>query len=136
MFRSQIAEVIAGKMIGNENVMSAGTYTGAIDEPEGRKISDIYHHGVFVKFMEDSGYDGFGNLVTKRVTQEMIDWADVVVDMSEPEYDLDIVKDSKKTIFWDVENPIFQNYTEKEAMDKSKEIYSILFKNIENLLGV
>jgi protein-tyrosine-phosphatase len=41
MFRSQMAEAIAARMIGPENVMSAGTYTGASEEPEGQVLKDL-----------------------------------------------------------------------------------------------
>lgn len=138
MFRSPIAEAIAAKIVAKENVMSAGTYTGAPDEPEGQVIRDltIFNQIIPITFMVDNGYKGFGEYKTKRVTEEMINWADVVVDMSEPKYDLAIVKNSEKTIFWDVENPMFQDHTPQSGRKKTEEIYKILEGKIKALINV
>lgn len=135
MFRSPIAETIASKVLGKENVKSAGTYTGSPDEPEGQRLLDINHHGVFCQLMEDNGYVDFGEHRTQRVTEEMVDWADIVVDMSEPAFDLGFVRDSRKTTRWEVENPWFQNYGFKEGYKKAVEIYGILEEKIKNLVN-
>jgi protein-tyrosine-phosphatase len=134
MFRSQIAEAIAAKIIGKENVKSAGTYTGAPDEPEGLIIGEINRHSVYVNFMEKHGFPGFGLRKTKRVTQDMIGWADIVVNMAEDPYNLDILVNNPKVIFWEIENPIFQNYSFEDGTAKTVEIYGILSRNIENLI--
>lgn len=133
MFRSVIAEAIASKSIGSENVKSAGTYVGAPEEPEGQPVSELKHLKQYINFMTDRGYD-IANRKTLRVTSEMVGWADVIIDMSEKECDLDILKESEKTIYWDVENPIFQNYSDPDAYQKTAEIYDILAKDVETLL--
>lgn len=135
MFRSPIAEAIAARLIGKENVSSAGTYTGAPDEPEGQRLLDTNHHSVFCKYMEDQGFKGFGKYRTRRVTEEMVNGADIIVDMSEPQFDLDIVSKNPKTIRWEVENPLFQNYNFDDGYKKTEEIYGILDKNIKSLLN-
>jgi protein-tyrosine-phosphatase len=135
MFRSPIAEAIAGRIIGKENVSSAGTYTGAPDEPEGQRLMDISHHSVFCQYMEDQGFKDFGEHRTRRVTEKMVDEADVVVDMSEPEYDLDFVSQNQKTVRWEVENPLFKNLNFEDGYKKVEEIYDILEKNIKELLN-
>lgn len=135
MFRSPIAETIASKILGKENVKSAGTYTGAPDEPEGQRLLDINHRSVFCQLMEDNGYKDFGEYRTQRVTEEMVNWADIVVDMSEPEFDLGFVRDNKKTVRWEVENPWFQNYSFDEGYKKAEKIYDILDLKIKELLN-
>lgn len=131
-----MAEAIAGKILGKQNVMSAGTYTGAPDEPEGQTIKDltIYNQNIPVKFMMDNGYKAFGDHKTKKVTDEMINSANIIVDMTEDPYDLEVLKNNPKVIKWEVENPLFQNYDKESGYRKSEEIYKILEQNIQNLL--
>ncbi len=136
MFRSPIAEAIAGRIIGKENVSSAGTYTGAPDEPEGQRLLDLNRHSAFCQMMVDNGYKDFGEYRTQRVTEKMVDDADIVVDMSEPQFDLNFVSKNPKTVRWEVENPMFQNYSFEGGYKKALEIYGILEENIKKLLNL
>ncbi len=132
MFRSQMAEAIAGQIIGQENVMSAGTYTGALDEPEGlvlKNLSTIYKSGYqcfdnFLEFMSQKGLD-IGNNKTKKVTDSMISWADVVVDMAEDSFNPDFLKSNPKVVHWDIEN----------NASKFDVVYPDLFQRIRELVS-
>ncbi len=134
MFRSPMAEAIASKILGKGNVMSAGTYTGAPDEPEGLEISKLSHMETFIKYMKDKGSDLYPKK-TVRVTKDMVDKANIIIDMAEEEYDSELLRNNPKVIKWEVENPIFQNYSPQEAYKKTEEIYNILNQNIQGLLA-
>jgi protein-tyrosine-phosphatase len=136
MFRSQMAEAIASRIIGPENVMSAGTYTGASDEPEGQVLKDlskIYpgeyksYDNDFLDLMNERGFN-IGDNKTKRVTEQMIDWANVVVDMAEDPYDLDMLKSSPKVVHWDIPNDTRRT---KEDFDKEFELITNLIKSLK-----
>ncbi|MDB5204144.1 MAG: hypothetical protein JWP09_172 [Candidatus Taylorbacteria bacterium] len=111
MYRSQMAEAIAAKIIGKENVKSAGTYTGAADEPEGlvlKDLSTIFKTGYenfdkFLLFMKERGCD-IGENKTKKVTEDLVDWADIVIDMAEDPYDLELLQNSKKVTRFEIPN--------------------------------
>lgn len=126
-----MAEAIASSIIPKENVLSAGTYSGSFDEPESlilkelsSKFSGYESFDIFLEFMKEKGFD-IGNNKTKKVTKEMIEWADIVVDMAEEPYDLEILKKSEKVIKWDLPND-----TRKTKENFTKEI-----ENIKNLLN-
>ncbi|MDB5204143.1 MAG: hypothetical protein JWP09_171 [Candidatus Taylorbacteria bacterium] len=134
-FRSPIAEAIASKILGKENVCSAGTFTRAQDNTEALKLTDREHQKIYCKFIEDQGYEEFGEYRPKKVTNGMINWADIVVDMMESEYDLEMVRLNPKTIKWEIENPNFKNLNEIDGYKKAEEIYNILKKNIIDLIN-
>ncbi len=122
-----MAEAIAGKIIGKENVMSAGTYSGVSGEPEGlalKDLSTVFKIGYedfddFLLFIKQRGYD-IGEKKTKKVTKDMVDWADIVIDMAEDPYDLDWLKHSRKVIHWEIVNDC-----RKCAEDYEKELIEI-----------
>lgn len=125
MFRSPIAEAIASRIVGKENVSSAGTYTGAPDEPEGLIVGECFPHAPeFLEFMKGSGLD-ISKHTTKHVTSEMVARADVVVDMAEEPYDLEFLKHSRKVVRWDVPNDA----------TRYKEVFEILTTKINELLS-
>ena len=122
-----MAEAIAAKIIGKENVRSAGTYSGVSGEPEGSALKDlstIFKTGYesfddFLLFMKERGYD-IGEKKTKKVTKDMVDWADIVIDMAEDPYDLEWLKNSEKVTHWEVVNDC-----RKCAEDYNKELMEI-----------
>ncbi|MES2409798.1 MAG: hypothetical protein V4509_05890, partial [Patescibacteria group bacterium] len=130
---SQMAEAIAAKIIGKENVKSAGTYSGVYGEPEGMALKDLStifktgyeHFDDFLLFIKEKGYD-IGENKTKKVTSDMVDWADIVIDMAEDPYDLEWLKNSKKVTHWELPNDTgkcAENY-EKEIVDIEKLVHS------------
>ncbi|MES2223431.1 MAG: hypothetical protein V4469_00695 [Patescibacteria group bacterium] len=134
-FRSPIAEAIASKILGKGNVCSAGTNTRASNDNEAQRLLDREHQVVYCKFMQDQGHEGFGEYRPRKVTEEMVDSADVVVDMAEPEYELGFIKNSTKTVHWEIENPRFKEMGFDEGYKKVGEIYNILEKKIKDLIN-
>ena len=103
-FRSPMAAAIYNKITGTQNAESAGTYTGAPDEPEGLLLSDIYRGKIFLKEMEKHNLY-LGDHVTKRLTPNMLNDFELVVSMAEEPFIPDFLRNAKGIILWDVENP-------------------------------
>lgn len=105
MFRSQMAAAIYNHMTNSHDAISAGTYTGSPDEPEGRVLSDIMaNDATQFKVLEENGMNIRSNK-TKKLTPQMLDDADVVISMAEEPFIPDFLKNDKKVIWWDIENP-------------------------------
>jgi protein-tyrosine-phosphatase len=103
--RSQMAAAIYNKYTASNSADSVGTYTGALDEPEGQILADLFSTPDFFEIMEKNGMD-IRNNSTKRLHPSMIDKFDVVVSMAEEPHIPDYLRDAKKVIWWDVKNPI------------------------------
>ncbi|OGF68788.1 hypothetical protein A3H65_03440 [Candidatus Giovannonibacteria bacterium RIFCSPLOWO2_02_FULL_45_14] len=105
MFRSQMAAAIYNKMTNNHDAISAGTYVGAPDEPEGRLIQDLFPANDPVQeILEENGMTIRENHTTK-LTPKMLDEADIVVSMAEEPFIPEFLKKNKKVIWWDIANP-------------------------------
>ena len=126
-FRSQMAAAIYNKITNSSNADSAGTYTGAPDEPEGQTLADLFRTPYFFETMEKNGMNIIRNL-TKRLQPSMIDEYDIVVSMVEEPYIPDYLKNSKKVIWWDVENPT--SMKQRIAEDTYKKIDGLVKKLI------
>lgn len=105
-FRSQMAAAIYNKLTHSDGADSVGTYTGAADEPEGQILADLFKTSYFFDTMERNGMDVRNNS-TKRLQPFMLDEYDTVVSMAEEPYVPDFLRDAKRVIRWDVDNPIF-----------------------------
>jgi protein-tyrosine-phosphatase len=103
-FRSQIAAAVYNKLTNSDDADSVGTYTGAPDEPEGQILSNLFHTPFFFETMEKYGMNVRKN-TTKRLLPSMIDEYDVIVSMAEEPFIPAFLKEAKKVIWWDVENP-------------------------------
>lgn len=103
-FRSQMAAAIYNKLTNSTDADSAGTYTGAPDEPEGQILANLFKTPHFFETMEKNGINVRNNS-TKRLQPSMIDEYGVVISMAEEPYIPDFLKDAKKVIRWDIENP-------------------------------
>ena len=101
MIRSQAAAAMYNHLTKTHDAISAGSYVGADDEPEGRRLADIVS-GDFFEIM-----DGYGCNVrdetTKRLTPKMITLADYVISMAEEPYIPNFLRD-KNVIVWDIPN--------------------------------
>ncbi|MEI6296632.1 MAG: low molecular weight phosphatase family protein [bacterium] len=105
MFRSVMAEAIYRKITGSRGVISAGTYVGAPDEPEGRILSDLYaEDSKFFKIMDEHGIN-IRDKRTKRLTPKMVNDADIVVSMAQEPFIPDFLKNNKKVIWWQIADP-------------------------------
>ena len=103
-FRSQMAAAIYNKLTNSIDADSVGTYTGAPDEPEGQILADLFKTPYFFETMEKNDMNVRNNS-TKRLQPSMINEYDVVVSMAEEPYIPDFLKEAKKVIWWDIENP-------------------------------
>jgi protein-tyrosine-phosphatase len=77
--------------------------------------------------MNEKGFNIGGNK-TKKVTEQMVEWADIVVDMAEDPYDLDMLKSSTKVIHWDIPN---DTHRTKEDFDKEFDLITNLIKSLK-----
>ena len=100
-----MAEAIYNKMTGTKDAISAGTYAGAPDEPEGQILKNVDGE-YLLNLMEQNGMNIRDNL-TKRLTPKMLAEADLVVSMAEEPYIPDFLKNDKRVIWWGIDNPTY-----------------------------
>ena len=103
-FRSQMAAAIYNKIVGANLAHSAGTYTGAPDEPEGQRLADLFPTEYFFDTMERRGMAVRENR-TRRLTPEMLVQYDIVVSMAEEPYVPDFLAQAPHVVRWTVPNP-------------------------------
>ena len=97
--RSQMAEVFFEKKSKNGEVKSAGCNPGKWD---GKSLKETTH---VTPCMDEVGID-VRKRVSKRITLEMVDWADKIVVFNSDKADWpDCLKNSKKVEVLDVEDP-------------------------------
>jgi protein-tyrosine-phosphatase len=77
--------------------------------------------------MNEKGFD-IGSNKTKRVTEQMIDWADVVLDMAEDPYDLPLLKNNTEVIHWDIPN---DTHRTRGDFDKEYDLITNLIKSLK-----
>jgi hypothetical protein len=122
-----MAAAIYNKISNTQNADSVGAYVGAIDEPEGRVLSNLFPTTDFFEVMEENEMYVRDN-VTKGLNPNMLDVYDTVVSMVEdpdiPEY----LKSDKRVIWWNIKNPSFVD--RQVAEDTYNKIYSL----VEDLL--
>lgn len=125
MFRSQMAEAIYNKITKSNDASSDGTYTGAIEEPEGQFLKNVVSENFFdVLKMHSIDIE---EKQTKKLTPEMLEKADIVVSMAEEPYVPDFLRNNKKVIWWDVENP---DFVTKEIAENTYQKLSSLIQNL------
>ena len=126
-FRSQMAAAIYNDLTQTQDADLAGTYTGALDESEGQILSDLFSTPDFFEIMEKHGLYVRAN-TTKRLMPAMLRDFDKVVSMAEEPYVPAFLKNDKKVIWWEVENP--------ETVDTgvAEETYEKLNKLIKELI--
>lgn len=126
-FRSQMAASLYNKITGTDNAYSAGTHVGSIDALEGTVIEKYFRTPDFFELMEKKGMNIRKNR-TKKLLPEMIDKAKIVVSMAEDPFIPDFLRDNKKVIWWEVENPIFV------TRDVAEQTYNQIKKMVEGLV--
>jgi protein-tyrosine-phosphatase len=126
-FRSQMAAAIYNKLTSTDDAFSAGTFVGHLDNPEGVFIEQFFRTKDFFEIMEQNGMY-IRSSKTKKLLPEILDQADIVVSMAEEPFVPDFLREAKKVIFWDVENPPFAT---KEV---SKKTYIKILKLVKKLI--
>lgn len=127
-FRSQIAEALYNNLTDTQDAISAGTYTGAPDEPEGVQLSKVLTGGNIFAVMDSHGFD-LRQKTTTKLTPELLASADIVVSMAEEPYIPDFLKNDSRVIWWDIANP--PNVTR----DFVEETYQKLYTLVSDLIG-
>ncbi|MCR4263963.1 MAG: hypothetical protein NUV98_04575 [Candidatus Roizmanbacteria bacterium] len=105
-FRSQMAAAIYNKITSTNDADSAGTYVGSVEVPDGSNVKQYFRTTDFFEFMEENGMNVRNNR-TKKLLPEMIENASVVVSMAEEPFIPGYLRNSKKVLWWKVENPPF-----------------------------
>jgi protein-tyrosine-phosphatase len=107
--RSQIAEALFNKYSSGKNhATSAGTL---VNNKEHSRVMDRPNIEPLLRSMNDLGIDIAHNL-RKEITPEIINAADRIFLMAEPETIPDYLKDSDKVTYWDVPDPKNMEYEE------------------------
>lgn len=119
-FRSQMAAAMYNKMTSTQNADSVGTYVGAVGEPEGQVLSNLFKKHHFFDVLEKNGMY-LRNNTTKHLKQSMLDAHDIVVSMAEEPFIPDFLKNDKKVIWWNVQNPTSEDRTVVEETYKKIE---------------
>lgn len=104
VMRSQMAQGYYNALTGTDQAMSAG-----VDEATIAKFETPYKDGILV--MREEGIDISGQY-PKLVTPEMVEAADAVYVMTYPDIVPDFVKNSSKTVFWNIEDPFAKDLAE------------------------
>ena len=123
-FRSQMASALYNHLTGSSNAFSAGTWVGTPEVPEGAQIEQFFRTKDFFELMEGHGINIRQNKTTK-LTPERMNSFDLVVSMAEEPFIPKFLKESSKTIWWEVDNPPFAT---KEVSEKT-------FAQISNLIS-
>ena len=127
--RSQLAEALFNNFSkGKHTAISAGTKVIREDaNREGQIISDPN----IITVMKEMGIDVSQN-VRNQFTPEMLDTADKVIVMSEPENTPFFLSQSEKAIFWDVPDTYNQNLEFVRGIrDKFKVLVSDLIMSLK-----
>lgn len=119
MYRSQMAAGIYNHLTNTNDATSAGTYTGAPDEPEGQPIINLNGQKIF-EVLEEHGINIRENK-TRQLTPKILDDADIAISMAEEPYIPDCLKNNNKVIWWDVKNPETNSREEAEKTYKQLE---------------
>ncbi len=103
--RSQMAEGIFNKLAnGRATAFSAGADPGSY---EGNRLKDV--GPIVVRCMKERGMD-VSEKVSKRITKEMVDDADMVISMVSMDMLPGYLNGSKKIVLWKIEDPKNMDY--------------------------
>jgi protein-tyrosine-phosphatase len=126
-FRSQMAASLYNKITNTNDAYSAGTYVGSDAVPENSAIEKYFSTPHFFELMEENGMN-IRNNHTKKLLPEMIKNSDIVISIVQDPFVPDFLRNSKKVMWWDVEDPKFAT---REVSEKT---YNQIKGLIENLL--
>ncbi len=105
--RSQFAEAIFKRLNNRHEVLSAGTKVVSRDgeSRHGQTLRELLPASENVILaLQEQGIKAAENTRT-QLNPEMVDWADIIITMAEPETAPDYLSKSPKTIYWEVKDP-------------------------------
>lgn len=126
-FRSQMAAAIYNKITNTSEAFSAGTYVGVPENPENAKIEQFFRTTDFFELMENNGMS-IRNNCTQKLLPEHLENADVVISMAEEPFIPNFLRENKKVIWWDVDNPPFA------TAEVSKKTYDQIYDLVKKLI--
>ena len=124
--RSQMAEVIFKQLNDKHEVLSAGTKVVSTDgeSRHGQSLKELLPAGENVILaLREQGIEVAQNTRT-QLSPEMVEWADIIVTMAEPDTVPNYLSESPKNTYWEVKDP--------KGTDLTEHIH--IMKQIENLL--
>ena len=127
-FRSQMAAAIYNKLTRTTNAFSAGSYVGVSENQDDASIEQFFRTPDFFELMEEKGMNVRRNR-TRKLSPELLAQADIVVSMAEEPFIPGFLRDNKKVIWWNVDNPSFAT---REVSEKT---YAQILKLVENLVA-
>lgn len=122
-----MAAAIYNKLTNSNNADSVGTYVGALDEPEGQKLFNLFKTPDFFEIMERNGMNVRDN-TTKKLLPSMVNDYEVMISMAEEPFIPDFLKNNSKVIWWSIENPT--HVDQKIA----EETYGKIYNLVQNLI--
>lgn len=109
---------------------SAGTVPGTIpEEPELWRLKDIPYLDTTLQVAQEMGFD-ISEKKIRRVTPEMGNEADLIINMAEQETVPEFLKNSPKVTEWDVANP---DRNMKSLTETRDHIVSLVQKLVKDL---
>lgn len=116
--RSQTAEILFNKLTNNKySIRSAGLDPTELQRWENQKLSKVKE---LAQCLEEVGCSLDGKR-SKKLTEEMVNWADKIIVMEKEGWS-DFLKNSKKVIYWEIEDPGNKNLaTHRIVRDKIKQ---------------
>lgn len=105
--RSQMAEVIFKLLNNKHDVSSAGTKVVSPTTGEsrhGQLLKDTKGAESVLIALKERGVEVAENVRT-QLNPEMVEWADKIVVMAEPETIPDYLARSSKTVYWEIKDP-------------------------------
>lgn len=108
-----MAAALYNKLTSSTDAHSAGTYVGSNAEPEDVIIETKFRTPDFFELMEREGMYIRQNRTTKLVP-DMVEKADIVISMAEEPFIPDFLRENKRVVWWNVENPAFATHEVSE----------------------
>jgi len=125
--RSQIAEAIFNVISKKHKAISAGTEKGRVTA---HKLKEFPEHSNLFTCMDEIGFS-IKESIVKSLTPKMVRDADKIIVMAEKETWPDYLKESDKTVFWEIEDICGQSLDKfRDGRDQIKSLVEKLVKKI------
>ncbi len=129
--RSQTAEALCRKIAPADwEISSAGTRVIGKDggSRDGQKLADLPGAEDVIVVLKEEGIDASEN-IRRQLTPGMVDAADKIVVMAEPETVPEYLKNSKKAIWWTVPDP------KETSLGRHREIKDMIRELVRSFVG-